>query len=159
MVTYKPISFFEKGRIQKILKASYQDFFIYFPGEKKKLYHQWEREEEEAFSNPIIGNHVLFTCIKGSPIGYFSWDDRNFPIGQVGQNCIIPQYQNQGYGRKQIAVIEEKFKEFNFKEVTVVTGDHEFFAPAQKMYLACGFQKKRPINGTLFENVEFFKYL
>jgi GNAT superfamily N-acetyltransferase len=123
------------------------------------LYHQWEQEEEEAFSNPIVGNHILFTCIKDSPIGYFSWDDQKFPCGQIGQNCIIPQYQNQGFGKRQISVIEEKLKKSKYNEITVVTGAHDFFKPAQKMYLACGFHKKRTINGTSFENIEFFKYL
>jgi GNAT superfamily N-acetyltransferase len=159
MVSYKPISFFEKGILQKILKASYQDFFIYFPNEKKNLYQLWEREEEEVFSNPIIGDHILFTCINSIPIGYFSWDDRNIPIGVIGQNCIIPQYQNQGYGRKQITVIEKRLREIKFTELNVVTGDHEFFVPAQKMYLACGFQKKRTFKGTLFTNIEFSKRL
>ncbi len=157
IVTYKPITCFKKGTIQKILKASYQDFFIYFPDQKKNLYHQWEQEEEESFNNSVVGNHVLFTCIEDNPIGYFSWDDRQFPSGQIGQNCIIPQYQNQGFGKRQISVIEEKFKNSRFNEITVVTGDHNFFKPAHKMYLACGFKKKRTFDGSIFDNIEFYK--
>lgn len=89
MITNKPISLIDKGTIQKILKASYQNFFIYFPQEKNVLYEQWEQEDEEAFNNQIIGNHTMFSCINDHVIGYFSWDDRNFPCGMIGQNCII----------------------------------------------------------------------
>ena len=147
MTIYKPISLFEKGSILQILKTCYQDFFIYFLNEKNRLLDLWEKEDEDAFNIPIIGEHSLFTCINGQVIGYFSWDNRNFPNGLIGQNCIIPAYQNQGYGRKQLAVIEEKFIHSNFKEVSVITGDHEFFLPAQKMYLACEYRKKRVFNG------------
>jgi hypothetical protein len=56
-------------------------------------------------------------------------------------------------------VIEKRLREIKFTELKVVTGDHEFFVPAQKMYLACGFQKIRTIKGTLFENIEFSKRL
>jgi len=159
IVTFKPISSFKKGIIQKILKASYQDFFIYFPEQRKNQYLQWEQEEEEAFSNPIVGNHALITCINDKPVGYFSWDDRKFPTGLIGQNCIIPQYQNQGLGKKQISVIEEKFKKIKFSEINVVTGNHDFFMPAQKMYLSCGFKQKRIFTDDLFDKIEFLKII
>ena len=159
MIIYKPIFLLEKGTIQKILKTCYQDFFFYFPNEKRKLYGQWEKEDEDAFNNTTIGEHTLFTCVDDIVIGYCSWDDRNFPYGIIGQNCIIPSYQNQGYGKKQITVIEEKLKQYNFKEISVLTGDHKFFLPAQKMYLACGFRKKKISNGVLFKNIEFYKLI
>ena len=159
MTTYRPISLIKKGTIQKILKASYQNFLSYFPNEKDVLYAQWEQEDEEAFSNKTIGDHTMFTCINDIVIGYFSWDDRNFPIGLIGQNCIIPAFQNQGYGKKQLAFIEEKFKRNDFKEISVVTGDHKFFISAQKMYLACDYKKKRDLNGTLFQKIEFYKLI
>jgi len=35
----------------------------------------------------------------------------------------------------------------NFKKATVSTNDLEFFHPAQRMYLACGFRERRRILG------------
>ena len=158
MITYKEIDFFKQGIIENLLKNSYKDLFRYFPNEKRRLYDQWEREDKDSFNNlDTIGRHVLFTCINDNPIGYFSWDDRQYPLGIVGQNCILPDYQGQGYGKKQIEYIIELFQCDKFNEVKAITGDHEYFITAQKMYLSCGFQQKRKIQGDLFKLVEFSK--
>lgn len=94
MIEYKPIDLFEPGLIEKLLKSSYKDLFRWFPNEKQRLYDQWEQEDKEAFNNPdTIGRHILFTCINDNPVGYFSWDDRQYSVGIVGQNCILPDYQ------------------------------------------------------------------
>lgn len=120
---------------------------------------QWKQEEEAVYKSPGISGHAMFTCINKEVIGYFTWDDRSYPKGIIGQNCIVPTYQNQGFGKKQIEMIEEKFKRSSFKEVSVVTGDHIFFIPAQKMYLSCGFIQKRIFEGSLFKNIEFYKLI
>jgi GNAT superfamily N-acetyltransferase len=159
MTVFRPISFVKKGTIQEVLKASYSDFFTFFPNEKNTLFDQWDQEDEKAFNNKNIGNHTMFTCINDLVIGYFSWDDRNSPIGLIGQNCILPAYRNQGYGKKQLEFIEENFKRLDFKEISVVTGDHKFFIPAQKMYLTCDYKIKRVSNGTLFQKIEFSKLI
>ena len=152
MITHKPIYFFDPGIIQRLLKITYNDLFQYFPNEKRRLYDQQEPEDNEAFCNPdTIGRHVLFTCINDNPIGYFSWDDRHYPIGIVGQNCILPNYQGQGLGKKQIELIIEIFQREKFKEIRVTTGDHKFFSTAQKMYINCGFQEKRKTQGYIFK--------
>jgi len=158
MISHKPIEFFEKGLIQKLLKNSYKDLFKYFPDEKRRLYDQWEREDREAFNNPdTVGRHVLFTCINDKPIGYFSWDDRQHPLGLVGQNCILPDYQSKGYGKKQIECIIKIFQRGKFNEIRAITGDHEYFLAAQKMYLSCGFRQQRKIQGNPFKLIEFSK--
>jgi ribosomal protein S18 acetylase RimI-like enzyme len=160
MIIYKPIDFFEPGLIQKLLKKSYQDLFQYFPNEKQRLYKQWEHEDKEVFNYPdTIGRHVLFTCINDNPIGYFSWDDRKFPQGIIGQNCVLPDHQKQGFGRKQVDTMIKIFEDTKFEEISVVTGNHKFFEPAQKIYINCGFKEKRRFNGDLFERIEFSKLL
>lgn len=160
MILYKPIDYFKPGDIQKLIKLSYQDLFKYFPNERDKLYEQWEKEDKDSFDNlNTIGKHVSFACINDNinPIGYFSWDNSDFPKGVIGQNCVLPDYQNQGYGSNQISFLIKLFEESNFKEITVVTGDHEFFEPARKMYLNCGFHKLRKIKGDLFDIIEYSK--
>jgi len=35
----------------------------------------------------------------------------------------------------------------NFKKAIVSTNEHQFFYPAQRMYVACGFSEKRRFQG------------
>jgi GNAT superfamily N-acetyltransferase len=160
MIEYRIIDNFRSGLIKKLLKTSYRRLIDYFPNEKQRFYYQWEKEDNEAFNNPdVIGKHILFTCINNNPIGFFSWDDRQYPIGLVGQNCILPIYQRQGYGRKQIELVIKIFQDKKFKQISVITGDHDFFISAQKMYISCGFQEHRKMKGDLFNLIEFSKLI
>jgi ribosomal protein S18 acetylase RimI-like enzyme len=160
MITYKPIGFFEQGIIQKLLKNSYEDLFQYFPDERQRLYNQWEREDKEAFNNPdTIGKHVIFSCINDNPVGYYSWDERQYPRGIIGQNCILPDYQGYGFGKRQIEEVVGIFQSKKFNEIRVITGDHEFFHAAQKMYLSCGFQEHGKTPGNIFKLVEFIRQI
>src|SRR4030042_1754195 len=103
MIDFKTIDNFKPGLIQSILKNSYAEFIDCFPKDKGKFYKQWEQEDSDAFNNPqTIGKYIFITCLKDLPVGYCSWDDRQYPVGIIGQNCIIPEYQRKGYGRKQL---------------------------------------------------------
>lgn len=160
MINFKTIENFSPGIIQKIIKTSYKGLIDYFPDAKQRLFLQWEKEDSEAFNNSeTIGRHLLFSCDGNKTIGYFSWDDREYPIGKVGQNCILPDYQGQGYGKKQIELIIQIFQDKKFNEIKAITGDHIFFMPAQKMYINCGFQKQREIKGDFFNLIEFSKHI
>src|SRR5690554_2293590 len=98
MIEFKPITDFKPGQIQQMTKICYRDLIEYYPNEKDRLYHQWENEDKLAFQDiDTIGRHILFSCIENNLIGFFSWDDRQFPNGIVGQNCILPDFQGQGY--------------------------------------------------------------
>ena len=160
MINFKPINNFKPGQIHKLVKICYQGLIEYFPNEKQRLYHQWENEDKAAFQNMnTIGRQVLFTCFNDKLIGYFCWDDRQYPIGMVGQNCILPDYQGLGYGMKQIEMIKNIFKDKKFEKMTAVTGDHKFFIPAQKMYEKCGLEIKEKRKGDLFELIEYIGIL
>lgn len=160
MIVYRTIDNFKPGLIENLLKTSYKRLIDYFPNEKQRFYHQWENEDYEAFNNPdTIGIYVLFSCLGNNPIGYFSWDDRQFPLGIIGQNCILPNYQGQGYGRNQIESVIKIFQDKKFYEIRVITGNHDFFTASQKMYTNCGFQEKRKIEGDLFNLIELTKQI
>lgn len=160
MIDFKTIDNFKPGLIQSILKNSYARFIDCFPNDKEKFYKQWEQEDSDAFNNPqTIGKYLCFAYLKDLPIGYCSWDDRQNPIGIIGQNCILPEYQRQGYGRKQIELIIKIFKDKKFNEIRVITGEHEFFIPAQRIYEKCGFKERQRINGDLFKRIEFYKLI
>jgi GNAT superfamily N-acetyltransferase len=156
MIDYKTIDNFRPGLIEKLVKTSYKELTDYFPNEKQRFYSQWEKEDNEVFNNPeTIGKYVLFSCLSNYPIGYFSWDDRQYPLGIVGQNCILPSFRGKGYGRNQIEVIMKIFQDKKFNEIIAITGDHDFFISAQRMYKSCGFQKQRKMKGDIFELIEF----
>jgi GNAT superfamily N-acetyltransferase len=156
MIEYKTIDHFKPGLIETLVKKCYERLIHYFPHEKQRLYSRWENEDLEAFNNPeTVGKYVLFTCIGNKPIGYFSWDDRRYPVGIVGQNCILPNYQGKGYGKKQIERIIKIFQDKKFSKIQAITGDHDFFSSAQKMYINCGFKVQRKLKGDFFELIEF----
>ncbi len=73
-------------------------------------------------------------------IGLGTWDPRQGPaVGIVGHNCVIPDYQGQGIGRRQVQEILRRFRQRGFARAAVTTSEHPFFVPAQRMYAACGF--------------------
>jgi GNAT superfamily N-acetyltransferase len=159
MIILKPVTSYKKGTISDILKLSYQDLISSFPNLKMELYARWEQEDQDAYDNPVISDHVLFSCLNDTVIGYFSWDDRKYPTGIIGQNCIIPSQRNRGYGKRQIEAIEEKFRLSGFREISVLTGNHSFFYPAHRMYLSSGFKTGKITNGPMFEIIEFNKQI
>lgn len=160
MIDFKTIDNFNPGLIENLLKRSYAGFIDCFPDDKEKLYMQWEQEDHDVFNNlQTIGKCSLVACVNGLPIGYSSWDDRQNPIGIVGQNCIVPEYQRQGIGRRQIELMIEIFKDRKFTEMIVITGDHDFFKPAQRLYKKCGFIERQRFNGDLFKRIELYKLL
>ncbi|MBL4715402.1 MAG: GNAT family N-acetyltransferase [Bacteroidia bacterium] len=160
MIEFKNIKLFEPGIFQTIVKSCYNDFLKSFPDEKENFYNQWEQEDKDVFENlDTIGQCTFITCIDDTPVGCWSYDPRQHPIGIIGQNCILPQYQNKGYGERQIQAIIEIFKKQNYKEIKVSTGDNEFFLPAQRIYEKCGFVKIGFSKGELFDLIEFKKRL
>lgn len=160
MIEFKTIRDFKPGQIQKLTKNCYHGLIEYFPNEKNRLYHKWEYEDKLAFQNiDTIGRHILFSCIENKTIGFFSWDDRQFPNGMIGQNCILPDFQGHGYGTRQIEKIIDILKIDNFKFLFAETGDHKFFYPAHKMYEKNGFKIKEKRKGDLFDLIEYFMEL
>jgi hypothetical protein len=160
MIEFKEIDNYRPGIIEKILKSSYKGLVEFFPNEKQRFFLQWEKEDREAFSNvKTIGSHILFSCLDNIPIGYFSWDDRQYPIGIVGQNCILPNHQGMGYGMNQIEMIIKIFHSKRFREIKAVTGDHVFFKSAREMYFNCGFHNQKAIKGDLFNLIEYSKQI
>jgi GNAT superfamily N-acetyltransferase len=160
MIKHRPISDFKPGQIQELIKKCYQDLIDYFPSEKEKLYHQWENEDKAAFKKmETIGKLILFSCIEKNLIGFISWDNRQFPNGIVGQNCILPDYQGHGYGTKQLEKIIDILRNDKFKTLSAETGDHDFFIPARKMYEKCGFIIKEKRKGYLFDTIEYIVQL
>nr|AQS28971.1 hypothetical protein [uncultured archaeon] len=73
-----------------------------------------------------------------------SYDPRQGPeFGIIGDNCILPKFRGNGYGKKQIEEILKRFRERKFRNARVSTSEHPFFISAQKMYPSIGFNETR----------------
>ena len=141
MIKYKPLNAFPRGTIFRLLKESYAGLQIPEASIKNEYIKNWQETDNSAYDYPdTIGSCVLFSCINDKPIGFFSWDPRKLPEeGEIGHNCILPEYRGLGYGKMQIEKTIEIFSSRFAKKIKVTTDHHPFFIPAQKTYISCGF--------------------
>ncbi len=132
---------FPPGTIASLLRSSYHDM----PATaEERAYHraQWRRIERLSLEDPDVSACVFLTCLGGQLVGFGSLDpQRN--TGAVGQNAVHPDFRGLGYGRQQLIRILNLLKERGCSSASVKTGEHAFFAPAQRMYLSCGFVEYR----------------
>lgn len=100
-----------------------------------------------------VGACTFITCLDFEPVGMASYDPRPQPErGLIGWNCIVPEHRGKGFGTAQIREILRIFQSRAIRKACVTTTDEEFFAPAQRMYEACGFVKT---GKTRDNNVEY----
>lgn len=142
---FTTLSSVKTGFLFFLLKKSYRDFIKKYKIPRiGQLLKNWQKFDQEAFSNPQIGKCVFISCLNNQSIGFASFDPRPKPTyGIIGHNCILPEYSAQGFGKKQVSEILRRFKKMGIKKARVSTGDHPFFIPAQRMYLHCGFKEIR----------------
>ena len=109
----------------------------------------WERFDSEVFDNlTTIGQCVFLTRLDMNIIGFSSFDPRRGPsFGVIGHNCILPRFRGQRFGNHQIQETLRRLKVRSIRNAIVSTSEHPFFIPAQKMYLACGFQETKRYSG------------
>lgn len=103
----------------------------------------WAAYDRDILQFPAtVGACGFVTCLDGEPVGFASWDPREFPAyGVIGHNCILPAFRGNGYGVAQIRRVLDILRGRGFQQARVTTGDHSFFVPAQRMYEACGFRE------------------
>ena len=148
------------GTIAAILKICYADLVYSDPDLWGYEAEGWERFDTDVYEDPdSIGDNAFLSWLDEKLIGFASYDPRQWPsIGIIGHNSIIPEYQGQGFGKQQIEEILRRFRKMGFKRAKVSTLDHDFFIPAQAMYLACGFceSKRTPWEGcTEYRLIEY----
>ncbi|MHC4636776.1 MAG: GNAT family N-acetyltransferase [Planctomycetota bacterium] len=142
MLKFEPIPKYEKGVVFSLLSQSFVELW------NDELEEKIKQFDREVFENPdTVGACAFISTLNGNPIGMASWDPRQGPeFGIIGYNCILPEYQGRGFGKTQIKEILKRLQYQRFKKVIVTTGEHPFFDPADKMYLACGFIEIRRYN-------------
>jgi ribosomal protein S18 acetylase RimI-like enzyme len=144
MVKITSIFNYPKGTIMSLLEESYKPFHQQYPeyfNDNKKSFFECD---SIFYNNPEIANKCSFISeYEGNVVGMCCWDPRNFPIGIIGHNCILPTFQCKGLGKEQMSIALGILKEKGFKVVQVSTGLMNFFIPAQRMYSGVGFKKVR----------------
>ena len=143
MVTFKSIDSVNRGDFFKMLKSAYAEILVDDAKHREQYLKDWQKFDDEVFNNPdTVGKCVRISFVDGEVVGFMSYDPRNLPdFGIVGQNCVLPEFRGQGYGREQIEEILKIFKERGAKKVIVTTGDSAFYLPARKNYESIGFRE------------------
>lgn len=129
------------GIIADLLKRSYADLVSSDPEHWQQEEAKWEEFDREVFQYPdSVGVCVFLTWIDNHIVGFGSFDPRQMPgYGIVGHNCVLPQFQGRGIGKRQVFEILIRLRSMGIKTAKASTNSHPFFVPAQRMYMACGF--------------------
>lgn len=156
---FKPFTDHKPGTILILLKESYHELAKIKP----EYFLEWEKDwleyDHEIFQHPqTVGACGFISYLSTEMVGFGSYDPREYPTGIIGHNCILPQYRGKGYGQQQIHEILKRFRKMNFQKAIVSTNEHEFFYPAQRMYLACGFKEMRRFHGGEIRDYVMIEY-
>jgi len=161
-IHFKPLNGHPKGVIFNLLEQCYAGSEKMLPEYFNEWVGDWKTYEEAIFHNPdTVGACGFMTYLDNVLIGFASWDPRQFPKGIIGHNGILPEFRGKGYGQLQINEAINRLNKKDFRKILASTMDHAFFSPAQRMYLACGFEeiKRYAVEGENYGIIEFQKRL
>ncbi len=150
-----------RGLLADLLASCYAPLLEQLPTAKVAgLRSDWADYDDAVHTEPdTIGASGFLTCLGTRVIGFASWDPRGWPdVGSVGHNCIIPEFQGHGYGRRQVEEVLSLFRRKGFRRVQVRTDAHPFFGPARRMYERCGFRVVGREPGVLLDGFEMLVY-
>ena len=141
---------FERGPgiIEWLLNQSYANIVASEPELWVPEKRNWSVSDHNVFENPeTIGACTFLSWAGQDLVGLFSFDPRPQPAyGVIGHNCILPEFQRQGFGSQQIKEILKRFKNAGIKAAKVSTNDYPFFFAAQRMYTSCGFREVKRVS-------------
>tara|TARA_B110000003_G_scaffold256823_1_gene274607 strand:+ start:151 stop:618 length:468 start_codon:yes stop_codon:yes gene_type:complete len=92
----------------------------------------------EGLKDPLIKFWSLWENDKLMGSGALKFLDKNH--GEFKSIRVNDKFRNQGYGLKVINHLIDKAKKLNIKKLSLETGAGNFFAPARKLFVKCGFK-------------------
>ena len=133
----------QQGLIASMLKRSYAELVKADPEHWGLEVPKWEQYDREVCEHPETAGKCLFLSWSDDQlVGFASYDPRQEPkLGIVGHNCVLPEFRGNGFGKQQIQEIVSRFRARRIMLARVSTGEIPFFAPARRMYIACGFRE------------------
>lgn len=105
----------------------------------EKIYGEWNEENQKKLFNKFMkesSKNIELIYLKDKLVGFYNGktkDDRSFEIGNI---CIIPEYQNKKIGT---AVLKEILFENKDKDIVLQCFKEN---PASKLYERMGFKKE-----------------
>lgn len=140
MLKFISFSEYQRGTLVSLLSQSYADYFQFDPNCELAWKRAWEEYDLAVFEHPdTVGSCGYITAHKNQVIGFASWDPRQFPIGVIGHNCVLPEFRGNSYGNQQIIEVIRNLRGKDFVKAQATTGEHSFFESAKRMYKSCGF--------------------
>ena len=110
-------------------------------------------------ASPEGSAHVLdIAGLKDSSIKFWSlWEDSSLigsgalkfldkKHGEFKSIRVSDNYRNKGNGSKVINHLINEAKKLNIKRLSLETGSGEFFIPARKLFMKCGFKVCEPFS-------------
>ncbi len=147
------------GKIAILLRKSYEALSKRQGFDWEMFARAFDEFDQQIFSNEGVMKCTFVTVVDGVPIGVGSFDPRGKPeYGDIGHNCIIPEYQGRGYGQQQIREILLRIKEGGIRKARVSTSLDPFFSSARKMYEQCGFIQTRTFISKSYPKWEMVEY-
>ena len=154
MITFASSTDFPAGTISKLLRECYASVQADKNIDWKEFAKVFDDFDKEIHTDKRVANCTFITTLDGKPIGLGSFDPRQKPAyGDIGHNCILPEFQGQGFGKQQIQEILRRLRERGIAKARVSTGTGSFGSPARKMYESCGFTKTRIFPGDYGEDM------
>jgi putative acetyltransferase len=92
----------------------------------------------EGLKDPLIKFWSLWENDKLMGSGALKFLDKNH--GEFKSIRVNDKFRNQGYGLKVINHLIDKAKKLDIKKLSLETGAGNFFAPARKLFVKCGFK-------------------
>ena len=130
--TFNEVAKYEPGIIRDLLFACYEQIL---DDELREKFLQFDRDVFENLGT--VGACTFITTLNRQIIGMASYNPRQVPeLGIIGHNCILPEQQGNGYGKRQILEVIRRLKLLGVRRISVSTSEHPFFEPAWKMYLS-----------------------
>ena len=104
-------------------------------------------EEEEMIDKYLERGEMYILDDNGIKAECVVTDEGN-KILEIKNIAVSPKFQKQGYGKKLIEFITEKYSE-NFSVIQAGTGDSPFTIP---FYEKCGFRKSHIVKNFFIDN-------
>ncbi len=139
----QPLTSLPLGRIAALLETAYSPYLTEDPGVEADWRANWAAYDADVHAHPAtVGAAGFATLLNGRSIGLMTWDPREAPdVIRIGHNCIVPEFQERGFGEWQLEAAMRHFADESVVRVRVTTGEGGFFAPAQRMYVTRGFRE------------------
>jgi GNAT superfamily N-acetyltransferase len=101
----------------------------------------WLEYDDRVFDHLNDTNESIFlTELESEIVGFASFTTTDSEA-TIGRNSVLPEHGRKGIGTQQVQEVIRRCGDLSVKTISVVTGTHRFFDPAQRMYLKSGFSE------------------